>query len=482
MSREPTRRKADSDRHSGEERSEPAAGCGRVALFTLGCKINQYDTNCILSDLKGQGYALTKSMDDADVIVVNTCTVTGKTDYKGRQLVRRAVLQNPGAVVVVTGCYAQVQPEKIAEIPGVDYILGNAEKLEMAAWISTCTKQNEPIIRNRELRETVAMDGGALPAHSGTTRAFLKIQDGCNHSCTYCIIPRARGRSRSLPEDRLLEKVNVLAEMGYREMILCGIHLGAYGLDLDPPVRLVDVLSRLEREAVLPRIRMSSIEPNEMTREIIDLFAGARNLCHHFHLPMQSGDAGILKAMNRPYGPGKFSDIVEDIRALMPLASIGLDVIAGFPGESPGAFQNTVDLLEKLPLSYFHVFPYSDRPGTPASGFPDHVSPQEIKDRAEILRKMSREKRLRFHQSFLDKDLEILVETKRDPETGMLKGVSRNYIPVLFHGPDAWQRNLRDVTIRSVDEKRALGEACGADGSVPEPTEDSGSAEGENKG
>jgi len=429
-----------------------------VALFTLGCKINQYDSNSIVADLKARGHTLTTRMSEADVILVNTCTVTGRTDYKGRQLVRRAVLKNPDAVVIVVGCYAQVQPDVIAEIPGVDYVLGNEEKLHVARWISSCIKQDTPLICTGNLTDVSSLDTGSLPVHSGTTRAFLKIQDGCNHACSYCIIPRARGRSRSLPESRLVDKVKVLAESGFQEVILCGIHLGQYGLDLQPPVPLIEVLYRLECEAWLPRVRISSIEPNELTTDLIDLFARSRHLCPHFHLPLQSGDAGILKSMNRPYNPADFARTVEAIHGRMPEAAIGVDLIAGFPGEREAAFQNTDSLLDALPLSYFHVFPYSNRPGTPASRFPEPVPPQVIRERADVLRKKGRKKRRRFHERFLDRRLEILLETRRDPETGMLRGVSRNYITVLCQGSDDLQKKLVGVRIRSVNEKQGRGE------------------------
>jgi len=436
-----------------------AAPAGRsVAVLTLGCKINQYDANSMAEGLKASGHRVVARLADADVILVNTCTVTGRTDYKGRQLVRRAAQQNPGAVLMVVGCYAQVQPEVFAEIPGVDYVLGTVEKLHVAGWVAGCAKQPAPVVRTAMLAQETALDSGSLPAHSGTTRAFLKIQDGCDHACAYCIVPRARGRSRSLPAGRLLEKVSSLADAGFREVILCGIHLGRYGADLRPPVSLAGVLERLERDARVPRVRISSIEPNELTPELIDLFAGARHLCHHFHLPLQSGDARVLRAMNRPYGPADFAGTVERIHRRMPDAAIGVDVIAGFPGEDAAAFDNTLGLLRALPVSYFHVFPYSSRPGTPACGFPDRVPPEAIRERAEILRMMGRRKRLRFHEGFVGRRLEVLVETRRDASTGMLKGVSRNYLTVLCPGSDAVQGRLVEVRVRSADERRAAGE------------------------
>jgi threonylcarbamoyladenosine tRNA methylthiotransferase MtaB len=428
-----------------------------VMLVTLGCKINQYDTNSMVSCLRGEGHDVVEEPADADVIVINTCTVTGRTDYKGRQLVRKAILQNRSAVIIVTGCYAQVQAEKIAEIPGVDYILGNTQKQEIAAWVSTGEKRETPVIRTGDISEYRSLGLESPDVHSGTTRAFLKIQDGCNHACSYCIIPSARGRSRSLPRARVREKIDLLVEEGFQEVVLCGIHLGVYGQDLEPAASLLDLLRDLDREPGIARIRVSSIEPNELTDGLLDLFAESRRLCPHFHLPLQSGDREVLKAMNRPYGPGDFVSLVHRIHQRMPDAAIGVDVIAGFPGEGERAFENTLNLLEGLPVTYLHVFPYSRRPGTAAARFPDPVPPEEIRKRAGALRKMGMKKRLDFYANYLHEEREVLVETTRDRKTGMLKGVSRNYIPVLFDGPDHLQTRIVQVRIEAVKGRDVFG-------------------------
>jgi threonylcarbamoyladenosine tRNA methylthiotransferase MtaB len=429
----------------------------KVMLVTLGCKINQYDTNSMVSCLRGEGHGVVDEPGDADVIVINTCTVTGRTDYKGRQLVRKAILQNRSAVIIVTGCYAQVQAEKIAEIPGVDYILGNMEKQHIAAWVTTGEKRETPTIRTGDISKERSLGLESPDVHSGTTRAFLRIQDGCNHACSYCIIPRARGRSRSLPRSRVKEKIDLLAEEGFQEVVLCGIHVGVYGQDLEPAVSLLDLLWDLERKTGIPRIRLSSIEPNELTDGLLDLFAGSDRLCPHFHLPLQSGDPDVLEAMNRPYGPGDFVSLVHRIHDRMPDAAVGVDVIAGFPGEGEGAFENTLNLLEGLPVTYFHVFPYSQRPGTAAARFPDPVPPEQIRMRAGALRRMGMKKRLDFYANYLQEEREVLVETKRDRKSGMLKGVSRNYIPVLFEGPDSLQTRLVQVRIQAVKGREVFG-------------------------
>ena len=430
----------------------------RVMLVTLGCKINQYDTNAMASCLHRAGHVVLTEPSEADVIVINTCTVTGRTDYKGRQLVRKLIHQNPSAVVIVTGCYAQVQPQGIAGIGGLDYVLGNAEKPDIAAWVSSAEKQRVPRVRTAGLSEVRSLGLESPDVHSGTTRAFLKVQDGCNHACSYCIILRARGRSRSLPRSQVRETVDRLAEEGFQEVVLCGIHLGVYGQDLQPAVSLAELLDDLERETEIPRIRVSSIEPNEVSDKLLGMFAASRRLCPHFHLPLQSGDPDILKAMNRPYGPADFASLVHRIREGMAEAAVGVDVIAGFPGEGEAAFENTLRLLEDLPVAYLHVFPFSPRPGTVAAGLPNPVPPERIRKRAGALRRMGQKKRTAFYRGFLGREREVLVETKRDGKRGMLKGVSRNYIPVLFEGSDDLQGLLVPVEIRSVQGQEVFGD------------------------
>ncbi|MGW8324039.1 MAG: MiaB/RimO family radical SAM methylthiotransferase, partial [Thermodesulfobacteriota bacterium] len=275
--------------------------------------------------------------------------------------------------------------------------------------------------------------------------------------CSYCIIPRARGRSRSLPRSHVKEKIDLLAEEGFQEVVLCGIHLGVYGQDLDPAASLLDLLRDLDRETGIPRIRISSIEPNELTDGLLDLFSESHRLCPHFHLPLQSGDPDVLKAMKRPYGPGDFVSLVHRVHERMPDAAIGVDVIAGFPGEGERAFDNTLNLLGGLPVTYLHVFPYSRRPGTAAAGFPHPVPPEQIRKRAGALRKMGMKKRLDFYANHLHEEREVLVETTRDRKTGMLKGVSRNYIPVLFEGPDRLRARLVRVRIQAVKGRDVFG-------------------------
>jgi len=306
----------------------------KVAMATLGCKINQYDSSAIAEELKQRGDQIVPFSQEAEVFIINTCTVTGRTDYKGRQLIRKAHSLNPDAVLIVTGCYAQTQAGEIAKIPGVDYIFGNAEKDRIASSIDAMEKCLVPRIAVSGQEHAQSFTQAApLCSYSGHTRAFLKIQDGCNESCAYCIIPRARGRSRSLPVARVLEQIRWLSSNGFKEVVLSGVHLGHYGRDLSPRTALFDLLYTIETQDLIPRVRISSIEPHELHHELLELFAEAHHLCAHFHLPMQSGDARILRAMHRTYGPEDFQALVYRIEKSIPHAEIGIDVIVGFPGE-----------------------------------------------------------------------------------------------------------------------------------------------------
>lgn len=289
------------------------------------------------------------------------------------------------------------------------------------------------------------------------TRPFLKIQDGCNALCTYCIVPFARGRSRSMPEDKVLQSIEELAGAGFLEVVLTGIHLGAYGRDLQPARNLAGLMNRIENQKAIPRIRISSLEPFELTPEVIQQVADSDIFCRHFHIPLQSGDDGILKKMGRPYTSQDFDALINRIHRLMPDAAIGVDTLIGFPGESQAAFDNTYRLIKDLPLSYLHVFPFSSRQGTPAAKMPDKIAPPTLKSRSAKMRELGRQKRLQFHSRFTGKSVTALIETKRDRSTGLLKGISSNYLPVLLDGPDDLQNKIVEVKIEKLEGGRLFG-------------------------
>lgn len=409
-----------------------------VALATLGCKVNQYESASLAAAFEDKGFRVLPFTEAADCYIVNTCTVTNRTDYQSRQMIRRAVRRNPDALVVVTGCYAQINAEALAGISGVTVIAGNSEKSLIPVIVADLWEKKQggkplaPAPGNRigssGNDEAVFTPGvERFPDH---TRAFLKIQDGCNAFCSYCIVPHARGRSRSLPPDEVFRRISRLTAAGYQEIVLTGIHLGFYGQDLTPKTRLIDILRQIEERRMLKRLRLSSIEPLEVTDDLLSLFAASAVICPHLHIPLQSGDDAILSLMNRHYDAAFFKVLVEKVVAARPDSALGLDVMVGFPGEEEKAFENTYQLIEALPITYLHIFPYSNRPGTPAASMKGQVREEDKKRRAHLLRKLDHEKRRAFMERFMGRPLQVLLEGRVDKKTGHYKGFSQNYIPV----------------------------------------------------
>jgi threonylcarbamoyladenosine tRNA methylthiotransferase MtaB len=436
----------------------------KFTVITLGCKVNQYESEAlekVLSDMghtpcdprwiNGQKLSPQKA---SDIYIINTCTVTGKAAMQSRQVIRQAVRSNPDGIVIVTGCYAQTQPEVIADISGVDFVAGHREKGQIPNLIFSLSKNDETptMVSVQDIfSETLFEDMPATPM-GNRTRPFLKIQDGCSACCTYCIVPYARGKSRSMPSVQVLDKIRELKNSGYHETVLTGIHLGGYGHDLLPKTDLYDLLLQIRDLELIDRVRLSSIEPRELNNKIIDLAVEWDGLCSHFHIPLQSGDNDILRKMNRPYQREFFRDLVLKINDKLPHAAIGIDCLIGFPGETREAFCNTYDLLETLPVSYLHVFPFSSREGTPAWDYSEKVGAGQVKDRCRKLRSLGNEKKKRFFEKFVGKQLSVLVEQQREISTGLLKAMSSNYIPLLMDGTDDLKNSIQTVTMNRVSE------------------------------
>jgi len=427
---------------------------------TLGCKVNQCESESIAKTLISSGW--THAGEDetvAGLCIINTCTVTRRASMQSRQAIRQAIRSNPGAVVIVTGCYAQTEPDELRKIEGIDRIIENKEKERIFE-----------IITNETAHSFSFSLGSGCPADScgfvhapaarskSRTRAFLKIQDGCDAFCTYCIVPYARGRSRSISVESVIESINNLKKAGYREVVLSGIHLGKYGQDLSPETTLTALLELINDSCVTDRVRLSSIEPNELTPGIIKLAAESGKICHHFHVPLQSGDNGILEKMHRPYSREYFKDLIIRIKESIPDAAIGVDILAGFPGETEEAFRNTYSLIEELPVSYLHVFPFSPRKKTPAFDFPEQVPSNIIKARCTEMRRLGASKKADFYQKASGTELDILIEDKRDENSGMLKGISSNYISVLIKGEESIRNSIVKVHINKVSGSYATGQ------------------------
>lgn len=433
----------------------------QVIITTLGCKVNQCESSAIGTQLAAAGYETVKNGASVELIVINTCTVTGKAAMQSRQAIRQAMRQYPDAKIVVTGCYAQTAPEEIQAIQGIDLIVGHADKMRIGELIShkhlkSASTQliHQPIDKIDQTHGFAAMPS---MAPEGRTRAFLKIQDGCNAFCTYCIVPHARGRSRSMPVSDVTNHLKHLGSLGYREVVLTGIHLGAFGKDLTPALTLTALLERLISTCPVERLRLSSIEPTEVEDTLLCLMAADPSpLCPHLHIPLQSGDDQILKRMGRPYSHAKFSRVIQNATHILPHAAIGVDTLVGFPGESEAAFEQTYTLIESLPISYLHVFPFSPRKGTPAADYKDHVSQNIVKARCRHLRRLGEEKKMAFYRSQIGRTVNVLVETNKDAVTGHPKGFSDNYLPVVLPGQEVAVNAMVTVTITGLDDRGFL--------------------------
>ena len=395
----------------------------RYHIWTIGCQMNVADSQRVAAGLERLGFTPAERPEDADVIVLNTCVVTAKAEADSRKGLRRIRREVPGAKVIVTGCWPQLDPEAPLAI-GADAVLGNGEKASIreAAQAAMEGVSFQAVGEIRKIREIFSLPIRRPRFH---TRAFLKIQDGCNARCRYCVVPLVRGRERSLPPGEVLKALKGLEEEGVREVVLVGIHLGTYGQDLSPPMSLKELLLLLEEASTPPRIRLSSIEPDEVNEGLLQVIASSQKICPHLHLPLQSGDERVLREMGRKYSPGYFRDLISSVRSKMPDAAIGVDLLVGFPGEDEGAFQKTYRLIEELDVTYLHVFPFSPRPRTPASFLPHQVSDGVKKERVIELRRLGQKKRLDFYSRHVGRRLQVLIEGRRREG---IRGLSRNYL------------------------------------------------------
>lgn len=404
----------------------------KIAVATLGCKVNQYESAGIMEALEASACKIVAFDEEADFYIVNTCTVTGRSDAQSRRLIRQAAKTNPDGQIIVTGCYARRAAAELKKIPGVALVTDRKDLIPQTVAAAASGKLT-PESPADAFCDPACLKPTRFPGH---TRAFLKIQDGCNSRCRYCIVPLVRGPSRSIPQREVISRINELNHAGFREVVLTGIHLGAYGADLAPPTELTDVVKTIVADRAVLRLRLSSIEPLEITDSLIALLQHSDILCRHLHIPLQSGDDVILKEMGRPYDTGYFRQLLEKIQKAVPDLAIGLDVMAGFPGEDEQAFNRTMQFIAALPVAYLHVFPYSERPGTAAAAMPGKISAVEKKYRVQALRDLGKEKRTAFAERFVGRNLQVLVEGKPDSEMGMWRGFSGNYIPVLLEDGD----------------------------------------------
>lgn len=416
----------------------------RIAFATFGCKINQYETENLRDAAAEEGNAIVPFDGDADVYVINTCSVTGKSDYQCRQAVRAAVRRGKGAQVIVTGCYAETRPDDIRAIPGVTHVVGNRDKGDVLRLVAG------PVVPREK-----AVPVGAMGA-SSRTRKFLKIQDGCDSRCAYCIVPRARGSSRSVPREEVLRSFLGAASSGAPEVVLSGIHIGRYGMDLTPRSSLTELVQELVLQRGNARIRISSIEPREVTPGITDLLGNG--ICRHLHIPLQSGDDSILSSMGREYTVRDYRKVIDSVASAVPDVALGADVMVGFPGECDSHYENTKKLIEELPLTHLHVFSFSPRPGTPAASMDHQVAESVKRSRNEELRSIGLKKNLEFKKRFLGKRLEVVMEDRVADKEQRLSGLSDNYIKIVVERTEEKRKNkVESIVVQKVDRDGVLG-------------------------
>lgn len=403
----------------------------RVAFTTLGCKVNQFETEVIEGLFKRQGYEIVDYDNVADVYVINTCSVTHLGEKKSRQLIRRATRNNPDAIVVVTGCYAQVSPDKVQAIPGVDVIVGTQDRQRIVDLVESTAHGRAPINVVADIMGAAQFEDIPLFHVPGRTRAFLKIQEGCTNFCTYCIIPYARGPLRSRPLESIKVEAEKMVNAGFKEIVLTGIHLGAYGQDLSGAVTITDAIRVVLEVPGLLRLRLGSLESIEVSDELITLMDEDSRLCSHLHLPLQAGDDHVLSQMNRHYSTDEYSSLISNIRQRVADIAISTDIIVGFPGETEEMFDNALELVSKLNFARMHVFPYSRRSGTPAADYPNQIAEEEKKRRVKMMQRLADRMTIQFNRDYIGREMKVLFESETN---GVIDGLTDNYIRVFANG------------------------------------------------
>lgn len=425
----------------------------KVAFYTLGCKVNQYETESIKNQLIKKGYEEVSFEDKADIYIVNSCTVTSVADRKTRNMLRRAKKINPDGAVIVTGCYAQTNSKELLEMEDIDYVIGNTDKSGIVNFIEDIENRTMEKLKNHNIFLDSEYTEYEFATLREMSRAYVKIQDGCNNFCSYCKIPFARGKSRSRQKDNILREITKLSQEGFKEIILIGINLGAYGEDLENGGNFEDLLKDILKIDGIERVRIGSVYPDKISDEFIEMFANPK-LMPHLHISLQSCDDTVLKRMRRKYGNSLIEERLIKLRKAIPNMEYTADVIVGFPGESQEMFQNSYNLIDKIGFSGLHIFQYSDRENTLASTFEDKIDPKVKKERADELEKLKEIMAERERKKYLDRELKVLVEEEKD---GYLYGYSENYLRVKFKGKATSLNHIVSVKIDSLEKEMLIG-------------------------
>lgn len=432
-----------------------------VRFVTLGCKVNQYETNAMAQKFLEKGYQIieeiTPENEDIkpDICIINTCTVTNMSDRKSRQMLRRMKEKNPSTIVVAVGCYAQVAKNELAKIPEIDLVLGNNEKVEIVKYVEEYINNH---INNVELDDVMYSkefsDFGNV-TYTEKTRAVIKIQDGCDRFCSYCIIPYARGRVRSRKPESIISEITQIASKGIKEVVITGIHLASYGKDFEENIGLIDLLEEINKIDGIVRIRLGSLEPKIITEEFMQRLIKLEKICHHFHLSLQSGCDNTLKRMNRKYTTSEFEEIVQRLRKYYNDVILTTDIIVGFPGETDEDFETTYNYLKKINFYKMHVFPYSPRKGTVAAKMSNQIQGDVKEKRSKKLIELSNENQKQYNQNLIGKDVEVLFEEKN--KEGYYKGHTQNYILVEFKTDEEVENKIVKVNVKKAEIEYVIG-------------------------
>ena len=427
----------------------------KIAFHTLGCKVNQNDSQAIAELFRGQGHEIVPFESGADVYIINTCAVTKVSEQKSRQIIRKGMDLNPEALVVVTGCYAQTSPKEIAGIPGVHLVVGLADRPRLADLVSEYLGSGRSQVNVTSIADVKGWQDLPVSAPLERTRATLKIEDGCNEFCSYCIVPYARGRVRSMPMPEVIENFTGLIEKGFREIVLTGIHLGHYGKDLG--VGLDNLLKQLLQTKGDYRIRLGSLEPKDVTDELLNLITGEPRICQHLHIPLQSGSNRILQKMGRNYDLSYYSELIHRTRERNPFMALGTDLIVGFPGENDQDFEDTCHFVEEQQFSRVHVFRFSPRSGTPAATMPGKVLKKIQEERSQRIQQIALNSANSFSRLFLGKNVRVLFEEK---VAEGWSGLSGEYLRVIVDSEDDLKNKLQTVTIDNQKNDHLMGSLC----------------------
>lgn len=427
----------------------------KVSFITLGCKVNQYDSDAMRTLFIHRGYKPVEHSEVADVYIINTCSVTSIGDRKSRQVIRKIRRNNPDAVIAATGCYAQVAPEELEKMGDVDVIVGHQNRNKIVDYIEEAEKSEKTVNAVKDIMsireyENLTVD----PEGEVKARAFVKVQEGCDNYCTFCIIPYARGRLKSRKQEDAVDEIKKLVEKGYREVVLTGIHLGNYGRDLRNGTSLSTLVSELLKIPNLLRIRLGSIESVELSDELINIIKNEKRVCHHLHLPLQSGSDAVLKSMNRHYRLRQYKDLIAMLREKIPNLALATDLIVGFPGETEENFKETLNTLHELKFSAIHVFPFSKRTGTPAAMYPNQITNEEKKKRVHRVQELEKKISKEFRCEFLNKIVHVLAENKKEE---YFEGFSDEYIRVTIKGENVKRGHLYSVIVEEVTDEGLIG-------------------------